>query len=75
MQSALQPSSSYPVLHMPSSTCSEVPTLILAVSNFQILLPEKQLIIFFNNNMFYYVIRNVQCQPVKLDQELIAPRQ
>jgi len=46
MQSALQPSSSYPVLHMPSSMCSEVPTLILAVSNFHILLPEKQLIIF-----------------------------
>jgi len=29
------------VLHMPSSTCSEVPTVILAMSNFQILLPEK----------------------------------
>jgi len=58
---------------MPSSTCSEVSTLILAVSNFQTLLPEKQLIISFNNKMFHYVIRNVQFQPVKLNQELIAP--
>jgi hypothetical protein len=66
MQTTIQPSSFHPVFHMPSSMCSEVPTLILAVSNFLILLPEKQLKIFFNNNMFYYVIRNVQCRPVKL---------